>query len=106
MPYFKDIAPKPLAPGLDGYYVHGTTMTVGEVRIKAGSALAAHQHPHEQITIMLEGEMDMRIGDQEITLKPGMVYVIPSNTLHSANAKTDCVVIDVFHPVREDYRPL
>jgi quercetin dioxygenase-like cupin family protein len=104
MPYFSDIPAKALAPGLDGHYVHGQTMTVGEVRIKAGSTLAAHQHPHEQITMMLEGEMDMQIGDQHITLLPGMVYVIPSNTPHSAIAKKDSVVIDVFHPIREDYR--
>lgn len=104
MPFFSELTAKALAPGLDGYYVHGQTMTVGEVRIKAGSTLPAHQHPHEQITLMLEGEMDMQIGDQQITLLPGMVYVIPPNTLHSANAKKDSVVIDVFHPVREDYR--
>jgi quercetin dioxygenase-like cupin family protein len=33
-----------------------------------------------------------------------MYHVIPSNTPHSAIAKADCKAIDVFSPVREDYK--
>jgi len=46
----------------------------------------------------------MHIGDETIMLETGVVKVIPSNTPHSATAHTDCVLIDVFSPVREDYR--
>jgi quercetin dioxygenase-like cupin family protein len=53
---------------------------------------------------MLEGKMEMHIGDETIMLEPGVVKVIPSNTPHSATAHTDCVLIDVFSPVREDYK--
>jgi quercetin dioxygenase-like cupin family protein len=35
---------------------------------------------------------------------PGMSVVIPPNAKHSGIAKTDCRMIDVFCPVREDYR--
>ncbi|MFM2145867.1 MAG: hypothetical protein RL732_703, partial [Bacteroidota bacterium] len=48
MPYFKELPLKPLAAGLTGRYIHGSSMTVGEVTIKAGSELGLHQHPHEQ----------------------------------------------------------
>ena len=63
-----------------------------------------HQHVHEQITYIIEGQLDMAIGGERCSLKAGMYHVIPSNTNHSAIAKTDCKVIDVFSPVREDYR--
>ncbi len=104
MPLIKNVAPKDLAPGLTGYYAHGTNMTLGWVEIKAGSNLPLHQHPHEQITYILEGQLDMTIGGEYCPLTAGMYYVIPSNVPHGAVAITDCKVIDVFNPVREDYR--
>ncbi len=104
MSLIKDIKPKPLALGLTGYYAHGERMTLGLVEIEAGSQLAEHKHPHEQITYIIEGQLDMMIGGKPYSLTAGMVHVIPSNTLHSAIAKTDCKLIDVFNPVREDYK--
>ncbi len=104
MQKLKDIHPKELAPGLTGFYAHGTSMTIGLVEIKAGSNLPAHHHVHEQITYILEGNLDMTIDGMLCPLSAGMYYVIPSNVIHSAIAKTDCKVIDVFNPVREDYK--
>jgi len=98
-----DMLPKELAPGLTGYYAHGKSMTLGLVEIKAGSNLPEHKHVHEQITYILEGELEMTIGGEQCLLTTGMYHVIPSNIPHSAIAKTDCKVIDVFNPVREDY---
>lgn len=100
----KDIKPKELVPGITGYYAHGNNMTFGYVELKAGSHIPMHQHVHEQITFIIEGELDMAIGGKNCLLTAGMYYVIPSNTQHSAIAKTDCKVIDAFSPVREDYR--
>jgi len=103
MSLIKDMKPKALAPGLTGYYAHGERMTLGLVEIEAGSQLAEHKHPQEQITYIIEGQLDMMIGGKPYSLTAGMVHVIPSDTLHSAIAKTDCKLIDVFNPVREDY---
>lgn len=104
MPDIKELPPKELAAGLTGYYAHGQTMTVGLVEIKAGSVLPLHQHLQEQITYILEGQLDMTIDGKAITLTAGMIHVIPSNVPHGATAPVDCKVIDAFHPVREDYR--
>lgn len=84
--------------------MHGHMMTAGRITIAAGSHFAEHAHPQEQITMILSGRLDMNIGGAAYTLTEGMVHVIPPHTLHSAYAVSDCVVIDVFHPVREDYR--
>lgn len=93
-----------LAPGFSGYYVHGESLTFGMVEIKAGSSLPLHHHMHEQITCVLEGELHMIIGDEAVSLTAGTVHVIPTNTPHSAFALTDCKVIDVFNPPRQDYK--
>ena len=104
MNIIKNIKPKELVPGITGYYAHGDSMTFGYVELKAGSNIPTHYHVHEQITYIIEGELDMVIGEQACLLTAGMYHVIPSNAPHSAVAKTDCKVIDAFSPAREDYK--
>lgn len=104
MQQIKNISPRELVKGIVGYYAHGSSMTFGLVEIKAGSDLPEHHHVHEQITFIIEGELEMKIGGQTHTLTSGMYFIIPSNTPHSALAHTDCKVIDVFNPLREDYK--
>jgi len=104
MPHLNEVKKKLLTAGILGQYVHGESTTLGWVTIQAGSKLPAHHHPHEQITLMLEGKMEMQIGDEVVMMEPGTVKVIGSNIPHSAIAHTDCVLLDVFSPVREDYR--
>ncbi len=104
MQLIKDITPKELMAGITGYYVHGDSMTFGYVELKAGSSVPLHQHVQEQITYIIEGELNMVIDNQACVLTAGMYHVIPSNIFHSAVAKTDCKIIDAFSPVREDYK--
>ena len=104
MALIKNIKPKELVPGITGYYAHGDSMTFGYVELKAGSTVPMHQHVQEQITYIIEGELDMVIGGQNFLLSAGMYHVIPSNMPHSAIAKTACKVIDAFSPVREEYK--
>jgi quercetin dioxygenase-like cupin family protein len=104
MPTLKDINKKTLSPGIIGQYVHGESTTLGYVTILKGSKLAEHNHPHEQITMILEGALEMKIGNETHMLTEGMIQVIPSNVIHSAFAHSECKLIDVFSPVREEYR--
>jgi quercetin dioxygenase-like cupin family protein len=39
-------------------------------------------------------------------LSAGDLFIIPSNTVHSGKSISDCNIIDVFNPVREDYAKL
>lgn len=104
MKFIKHIKPKELVEGITGYYAHGARMTLGYVELKKGSTIPMHHHEQEQITYIIEGELDMVIDDVPFLLTAGMYHVIIANTPHSAVARTDCKVIDVFSPVREDYR--
>lgn len=100
----KDLKPKEVVPGVTGYYAHGENLTFGYIELKAGCSVPLHHHVHEQITYILKGELEMTIGGEFCPIKEGMYHVIPSNTPHSAIAKIDCIAIDVFSPVREDYK--
>jgi len=104
MSLIKNITPKELVPGITGYYAHGSNMTLGLVELKEGASIPAHQHTQEQITYIISGSLDMRIGEENCMLTDGMVKIIPSGTTHSAVARTACTLIDAFSPVREDYK--
>ena len=104
MELIKNIKPKELAPGITGYYAHGEKHTMGLVELTKGSIVPLHSHIHEQITYILEGQLDMNIGNIDHSLTNGMYHVIPSNVPHSAIAITDCKLIDTFSPVREEYK--
>ncbi len=104
MQQIKNINPKQLMEGITGHYAHGGNMSFGLVEITAGTIMPIHQHVHEQITYLLEGQLDMNIGGVDYSLTPGSYHVIPSNVWHGAHAKTACKLIDVFSPVREEYR--
>jgi len=104
MQRIKDIKSKELVPGVTGYYANGEKHTPGLVELRAGSIVPEHHHVHEQITYILEGQLDMVIGGESYSLTPGMYHVIPSDVTHSAVAVKDCKAIDTFSPVREDYK--
>ena len=100
----KEIKARELAPGIEGHYAHGRRMSFGYVELKKGSHIPEHHHMHEQITYIIDGQLDMIIGGNPCSLTNGMHYVIPPDMPHAAIAITDCKVIDVFGPVREEYK--
>ena len=104
MQHIDTIAARELRPGFFGKFIHGEKSTVTIWEIKKGSVLETHQHVHEQITYVLEGELQMKIGGIDYQFTTGMTHVIPSNMPHSAVAVTDVKVIDFFSPARDDYR--
>ena len=91
-------------PGYRAKLVHGESMTVAHWTIDAGCSMPEHSHPHEQIVNTMEGEFELVLDGKPIHLKPGDVLVIPGGVPHSGQAITDCKLIDIWHPVREDYQ--
>lgn len=95
---------KEIIKGFFGKMIHTDNMTVAHFRVLAGSELPEHHHVHEQVTNVLSGELEMTVGGKTHVCKAGEVIVIPSNVPHSARALTDCRLVDVFQPAREDYK--
>ena len=89
--------------GVKADFVHSENMTVAFWSIPEGTILPAHDHPHEQIVNLLEGEFELTVGSETERLTAGSVVVIPSGKVHSGRAVTPCRAIDTFHPVREDF---
>ena len=89
---------------IKGHYAHLERMTIGEVRLQPGTVLPLHSHLHEQITYVISGRFEFTIGEQTTVLEPGMTALIPGGVTHGGKTLTACHVIDLFAPVREDYR--
>jgi quercetin dioxygenase-like cupin family protein len=100
----KDIEEKDVIPGFHARFVHSENMTFAYWRIEAGAALPNHSHPHEQAANVIEGEFELTMDGVAKIMKPGQLALIPGNVPHCGKAVTDCKIIDVFYPIREDYR--
>ena len=99
-----EVEPRELAPGYNARLVHTERTTHSYVDIDPHMPLPEHSHPHEQIVNMLEGTYELTVDGETFVLNAGEVLVIPGGAVHSGGAHTDCRILDVFSPVREEYR--
>lgn len=99
-----DLENKELAPGIKGRFVHSENMTLAYWTVEAGAIFPEHKHMHEQVVNMIEGELELSVRGSAKVIEEGYVIVIPSETIHSGRAITSCRIIDVFYPIREDYK--
>ena len=95
---------KEIFPGFIGRFEHTTNMTLAFWDAIAGSNVPEHSHIHEQVVTVREGKLELVVNGESRIMDAGCMAVIPSNVKHSAYAVTNCKLLDVFYPVREDYR--
>ena len=86
----QDIEPFDIVPGFHARMIHTDALTIAFVDIDAGATLPEHAHIHEQITSMLEGELEMTIRSTTRRFSAGQSVVIPSNVPHAGRAITAC----------------
>jgi quercetin dioxygenase-like cupin family protein len=92
-------------PGVQISTAAGQQLMLSYVEFEAHAVVQPHSHPHEQMGLLLEGQLTFTIGDEVRTLQPGEMWRIPGGVVHSCIAGDEPVIaLDVFHPIREDYR--
>ena len=93
-----------LAPGARARTPYGERVMLSRLELEADSVVPTHHHPHEQAGMLLEGEMELTIGDETRLCRPGDMFIIPGGVPHRARPiNGPAVVLDVFSPPREDY---
>ncbi|WP_286911481.1 cupin domain-containing protein, partial [Maribacter sp. UBA6511] len=66
--------------------------------------VTSHSHMNEQIMHVMEGEFQFTLEGDTKVYHPGDIVIIPPNKLHSGKALTNCKLMDIFCPTREEYR--
>lgn len=63
-----------------------------------------HSHPHEQITYVVSGEINVVLGHETNRLGPGDIFTVSANLPHSIQLLTSTArLVDAFTPIREDF---
>ena len=93
------------APGFLVHVVSGQRIMFSHVTLQPNAVAPLHNHAEEQMGLILEGEIELTIGDEMRQLRKGDMYLVPSKTSHGATAgAAGCVALDVFSPPREAYK--
>jgi quercetin dioxygenase-like cupin family protein len=95
---------KELMPGCHGKMVHGQQLTWAFWNIELGATIPEHHHHHEQIMYVVDGNFEFTFNGETRVYTAGDIVPIHPNMPHSGKALTPCKLMDVFSPIREEYR--
>jgi quercetin dioxygenase-like cupin family protein len=94
-----------MLPGVVRRAVYLDNVMVTFFELGPGSVVPEHSHPHEQITYVIQGAMEFRLGEETRVLRAGDGVCIPSGVVHKAVMLDEpTVAVDAWHPVREEYK--
>ena len=92
------------ADGIERQMVVGQNMMMCRFRFEPFVVTNEHSHPHEQMTLVVQGKVKFTISGEEHILKAGDVLHFPPNNRHGATMlDEEVILIDIFSPLREDF---
>ena len=95
---------EPLAQGIVRQMIHGERLMICRLTFAPGTITTAHDHVHEQMTIIEKGRVRFVLGSEEKDFGPGDVILFPGGFWHGATMlDEDVVLIDIFSPIREEF---
>ena len=86
--------------------LHSAIIATGEsfqlvwAKFEPGGTYALHSHPHEQMSVMISGQMRLTVGDEVRDIGPGDMWYAPANVQHGGEilGNKPVVFIDVYAP--------
>ena len=93
-----------IAEGIERQMVVGEILMICRFRFAPFLVTPEHDHPHEQMSIVVSGRVRFFVEGTERIASPGDVLHFPPNCWHGATMMDEEVVlIDIFTPVRDDF---
>jgi len=75
-------------PGIRSKLESGTDLTMAFMEIAPNKEGVAHDHPFDQCGVVVEGEIEMSVGEEKRLLKPVETYFIPAGVQHNWKTST------------------
>ena len=98
---WSDLDPLEIIDGLRFQPVLGKGLMVNFVTFEPKTVAPVHWHDEEQISFVLDGELEFEVAGEKRIMKRGDAVVIPSNVPHGARTLDGtCLQVDAFHPPR------
>src|SRR5882724_5671977 len=93
-----------LADGIKRQMIVGENLMICRLTIAPNVVTPAHDHFHEQMTMVERGQVRFIIGEDEVIAGSGDILFFPSGCWHGATMlDEEVVLIDIFTPIREDF---
>ena len=93
-----------LEEGVERQMIVGERLMICRLRFAPHVVTPAHDHPHEQMTLVEKGRVLFTIGQEQRIVKAGDVLHFPPGSWHGATMlDEEVILIDIFSPVREDF---
>jgi len=70
-------------PGIWSKLESGANLTMALMEIAPNKEGSAHDHPFDQCGIVIEGEIEMSVGEEKKLLRPMETYFIPAGMKHN-----------------------
>jgi len=100
----KELRGKEIAAGVMMKPLPGHQLMLSYLEFAPGAEVPTHSHPHEQGGMLIDGRFEMWIGQERRILQRGDMYMIAGGVPHGGRALDGpAVVLDAFHPLREEY---
>jgi quercetin dioxygenase-like cupin family protein len=93
-----------LNPLISRRVIHTERMTICRIRLKKGAVVPTHSHENEQVTMLESGVLRFIFDREEKIIQAGDALPIPPHAPHRVEALEDSIALDLFSPVREDWR--
>src|SRR5687767_9622846 len=93
-----------ISEGIDRQMIVGSNIMICRLRFDAFVETPAHRHPHEQMTLVVQGKVKFTLDNEVQIVSAGDILHFPSNQWHGATMlDEEVVLIDIFSPIREDF---
>jgi quercetin dioxygenase-like cupin family protein len=100
---WSDIPAEQINASIARQFITGDRVTVARFELRCGGIVPRHAHENEQVSYIVSGVLKFRFDDHDVLVRGGEILQIPPNVPHAAEVVEDCVAIDVFSPVRQDW---
>jgi quercetin dioxygenase-like cupin family protein len=96
----------PMYPGVALHAIGGDQVLLCRVTYQAGKSVPRHAHEHtEQVMAVIDGEVEVTIGDETRTLGPGDVCVVNRGVEHELHSTGGVTFFEALSPVTLDHVP-